>query len=391
MSFDPAQRHALAIESIANLVAFETQSDRSNLRLIEHVEAYCQARAVPFVRIADASGTKAALFITIGPLRDGGIVLSGHSDVVPVTGQLWSHDPFCLREQDGRLYGRGACDMKGFVGIVLSMFDEWQALPLTRPIHLLLSYDEETTCLGALDTLARLGVDLPRPSLVIVGEPTLMQVAHSHKGVLTCTTTITGHEAHSSRPALGASAIAAAGAFIHALGQIGAELERHPTTDPLFDPPYSTINVGTITGGTARNILARQCVLEWECRFLPAQPARWILERLEQEVEGHILPALRRHAPAASMVTQVDHEVPALVATPGSREESLVLHLARSNHTIGVPFATEAGHFRAAGLPTLVCGPGSINQAHQPDEWLAIEQVDACIAFLCCLAHYCCE
>lgn len=376
------ERLALAIETIADLVAFDTESSKSNLPIIDFIATHLEARGVPFVRVPNAAGDKAALFATIGPMVDGGIVLSGHTDVVPVAGQAWTSDPFRLRRDGDRLYGRGACDMKGFDGTVLAMVDEFLAAPLVRPIHILLSYDEETTCLGPVDTIRRFGADLPRPAAVIVGEPTRMEVADAHKGVATYITQVTGREAHSSKPMLGANAIEAACALVGEIYRIGGAFEAAADPANRFEPAWSTVSVGEIHGGTARNILAKECRLHWEFRNLPGVAPGAALAQLNDFATREVLPKLRRYAPEASIVTFTEVEVPALAPEPGSPAETLALRLTRSNRTIAVPYATEAGRFQSAGVPTIVCGPGSIDQAHQPDEWIDIGQIEACIGFL---------
>ena len=376
------ERLEAAIWLLERLVAFDTESSKSNLALIAAVEDHLRARDVNYVKVPNAAGDKAALFATIGPMCDGGVVLSGHTDVVPVAGQVWTSDPFQLRRADGRLYARGACDMKGFDAIALAMIEEFQQLPLTRPIHILLSYDEETTCLGPVDTIRRFGVDLPRPGAVIVGEPTLMQVADAHKSVATYVTQVRGREAHSSNPALGANAIEAASALIGELYRfMDASLAAG---DPAsrFAPGASTVSVGTIQGGTARNILARDCAFHWEFRGLPGVAQDAALRHLEAYAEREVLPRLRRYAPEAGIETLTEVEVPGLAPAPGSPAEALAFKASRRNATIAVSFATEAGRFQGAGIPTVVCGPGAIEQAHQPDEFIAEAQVLEGIAFM---------
>ncbi len=376
------ERLEAAIDMLASLIAFDTESSKSNLPLIASVEAYLTACGVEFVKIPNETGDKAALFLTIGPKADGGVVLSGHTDVVPVEGQNWTSDPFRLRREGGRLFGRGACDMKGFDSICLAMIPEFQKAKLSRPIHILLSYDEETTCRGPLDTIARFGVDLPRPAAVLVGEPTLMQVADAHKAIVTYRTTVHGHEAHSSKPDLGANAVETACDLVCELYRFGEQLARQGDPSGRFDPPASTIAVGVIHGGSARNILAKQCAFDWEFRSLPHVPQNLALAHLESYIARVALPKLTRHARDAYIETISEVEVPGLRPEPGSQAESLALKLARSNHTISVPFASEAGQFQAAGAPTVVVGPGSIDQAHQPDEYIEIEQMEAGIAFM---------
>jgi acetylornithine deacetylase len=378
---------ATAIALLERLVAFDTESDKSNLPLIDFVEGWLRERGVDVLRAPNKTGDKAALLATIGPKVDGGIVLSGHTDTVPVTGQKWTSDPFSLRADGERLFARGACDMKGFDAIALAMVPYFQAAPLQRPVQIVLSYDEETTCLGSIDFIKRFGKDLPRPRAVIVGEPTLMEVVDAHKGIATFMTTVTGFEAHSSQPALGANAIAAACELVTEIYRIAETYEKAATLNPRFDPPYSTLSVGTIHGGTARNILARECAFHWEFRGLPGDGTMAALQRVEDYVAKIALPRLTRHVKGPTIETIVEVDVPGLAAEPGSAAETLALKLTRSNRTRAVSFATEAGQFQAAALPTIVCGPGSIEQAHKPDEFLALDQIDSCIGFMKRLAE----
>jgi len=379
---DADPRLSQTLDLLERLIGFDTESSKSNLELIAVVEDYLKNLGVDFVKIPNGDGDKAALFATIGPKVDGGVVLSGHTDVVPVEGQTWTSDPFRLRRDAGRVYGRGACDMKGFDAICLGMIPEFQQAGLRRPIHILLSYDEETTCRGPLDTIARFGADLPRPGAVLVGEPTLMQVADAHKSVATYRTTVHGHEAHSSKPNLGANAIEAACDLVAELYRFGAELAAEGDPSGRFDPPYSTIQVGTIHGGTARNILAKQCVFHWEFRSLPGVPQNLALSHIEDYAARVVAPKLTRYAKDAFIETLTEVEVPGLRPATGSSAETLALKLAQSNHTITVPFASEAGQFQLVEVPTVVCGPGSIDQAHQPDEYIEIAQIEAGIAFM---------
>jgi acetylornithine deacetylase len=370
------------LEMLARLVAFDTDSDKSNLALIDFVADYLDAWGVDYVRIPNAGGDKASLVATIGPRIDGGIVLSGHTDVVPVTGQTWTSDPFTLRIADGRAYGRGSVDMKGFCATALTLVPELLAADLVSPVHILLSYDEETTCLGVVDAIARFGGDLPRPRAVIVGEPTQLQVADAHKSVSIFTTRVHGFEAHSSKPYLGANAVTSAAELVCELNRIGDELMLLGDSSGRFDPGYSTVGVGTINGGTARNILAKECVINWEIRGLPGfdqQPVRERFARFSAMVEKE---RLNRFGPFGRIETIVDVDVPGLAPEPGSEAELIALRAAGRNQTISVPYGTEAGQFRAAAIPVVVCGPGSIDQAHQPDEYITLEQLAAGEGFL---------
>ena len=373
---------AATLDILARLVSFDTVTSRSNLPLIDHVAALFDAGGVPYVRLPNAAGDKAALYATVGPAQDGGVVLSGHTDVVPVAGQSWTSDPFTLRVADGRAYGRGAVDMKGFAAIVLGLLPEMTAKPLRRPIHILLSYDEETTCLGVVDAIARMGVEAPRPGVVIVGEPTELQVADAHKSVYSMMTYVHGHEAHSSKPSLGANAVSGAAELVVELERIGALLRERGDPTGRFDPPHATVHVGTIHGGTARNILAKLCAFNWEVRGVPGTDEEEAIRLLHAYADATMLPRLRATGWPASVETVIEVGVPGLAPDPGSAAETLALRLAGRNSTVTVPYGTEAGRFQKQGLPTIVCGPGSIDQAHQPDEYITLAELDRGEAFI---------
>jgi acetylornithine deacetylase len=375
-----------AIDMTARLVAFDTESSKSNLPLIDFVESYLREQGVPFARAPNAVGDKAAIFATIGPMAPGGVLLSGHTDVVPVEGQEWATDPFTLRREDGRLYGRGSVDMKGFGAVALAMIPEFKKAALTRPIHILLSYDEETTCLGPLDMIARLGVDLPRPNAVIVGEPTSMEVADAHKSVTTHLTRVTGFEIHSANLHRGVSAVHVACRLVMELERISEELREEGDPSGRFDAPYSTIHVGVIKGGTARNIVAKDCEFQWEFRALPNVAPMLAHDRLQTCVDV-LHKTVFANFPKCGIDSDTLVKAPGLSPQPGSAAETLALRLARRNNTIAVPYATEAGHFQQAGFPTVVCGPGRIDQAHQPNEYIDISELAACVDFMRALAR----
>jgi acetylornithine deacetylase len=370
------------VSLLATLVSFETESSKSNLALIDAVIQHCRSVGAPFSLAPSPGGNKAALIATIGPMVDGGIVLSGHTDVVPVTGQAWTSDPFTLRRDGDRLYGRGSCDMKGFDALVLAMIPEFAAAKLPVPIHIVLSYDEEITCLGSMDIIAQFGKSLPLPRAVIVGEPTEWQVADSHKSVCTYSLRVEGHEAHSAKPMLGAHAIAAACDIASEMNRLNLKFEAEGDRSGRFDPPFSTVHVGLINGGTARNILAKRCDLLWEFRGLPEVPLDTAYRYVEAYIAQTALPGLNRFTDKGRITTEVEVEVPGLIAEPGSAAEALALHVARANQTVSVSFATEGGRFQQAGLPTVICGPGSIDQAHQPDEYIRIGQLEEGIGFM---------
>lgn len=370
------------LELLERLVAFDTESSKSNVALIDFVAEYLDGWGVPNIRVPNAEGNKATLFATLGPMTDGGVVLSGHTDVVPVTGQAWTSDPFRLRVADGRAYGRGAVDMKGFDALALAMVPAALEAGLIRPIHILLSYDEETTCLGVADTIARFGADLPRPGAVIVGEPTEMQVADAHKSVVTYNTTVHGHAAHSAKPGLGANAVMAAADLIAELNRIADAMVARGDASGRFDPPNTTVHVGVIEGGTARNILPKLCTFLWEFRGLPDLDMAEIPALFAASCERVTRERLNRYGEFGHIATVEEVSVPGLAPDPGSEAEQLALRLAGRNATITVPYATEAGRFQRAGIPTVVCGPGSIDQAHQLDEFITLDELARGEAFM---------
>lgn len=378
----PNRKRLTSLDLLADLVAFETESDKSNLPIIDYIQAYLTELGVETTRFPSADGAKASLFATIGPKDRGGVLLSGHTDVVPVAGQAWTSDPFKLRVADGRAYGRGSVDMKGFDAIVLAAVPDMLSAALSTPIHLLFSYDEETTCLGSTAAIARFGLDLPMPRAAIVGEPTDLEVADAHKGIVTFHTSVHGFEAHSSKPFLGANAIPAAAELVAELTRLGDEMIARGDPSGRYDPPFTTVHVGQIQGGTARNILARLCWFNWEFRSVPGLDPREIPERFARHVQAVALPLLNRYGEFGRIETETTADVPGLAPEPGSPAESLAFRLAGRNSTITVPYATEAGHFQKHGIPTVVCGPGSINQAHQPDEYITLEAIAAGDAFM---------
>jgi acetylornithine deacetylase len=279
--------------------------------------------------------------------------------------------------------------MKGFNAVALAAVPEFQAANLTTPIHIMLSYDEETTCLGVADTIRRMGRDLPMPKAAIVGEPTELAVVDAHKSVVTFITTVHGLEAHSSKPHLGASAVMAAAELVSELNRMADELMERGDPSGRFDPPYTTVHVGSIHGGTARNIMAKVCTFHWEFRGLPSLDPSEIPDRFEEFATEVVLKRLNRFGDYGRIETALEVAVPGLAPDPGSAAETLAMKLAGRNKTETVPFGTEGGHYQAAGIPTVVCGPGSINQAHQPDEYITLEQLEAGARFMRRLAQAC--
>jgi acetylornithine deacetylase len=370
---------------LAKLVGFDTTSEKSNLALIDFVEAYLQDHGIASVRVPSDDGAKADLFATIGADGDGGVGLSGHSDCVPVEGQRWTSNPFALAERKDKLYGRGTCDMKGFIACVLASVPLFTSRKLKEPIHIIISYDEEVGCTGVRPLIARLGKDLPRPRAIIVGEPTSMQVIDAHKRIDAYRTTVHGREAHSSLPALGVNAIAAAAALIGELERLGADIAAKQN-DPHFEPPFSTINVGTIKGGTIPNIVPKNCEFQWQVRGLPSAAPAEAPRDLAAFAKNTLLPRMQRVSKEAAIDTEVQGSVPAFVAAPGSEAVALALALTGEGEAKAVSYTTEAGLFEQAGCPAVICGPGDIAQAHAADEYVNLDQLDACMAFLAGLA-----
>jgi acetylornithine deacetylase len=338
-----------------------------------------------------ADGGKANLFATIGPAEKGGVILSGHTDVVPVGDRDWQSDPFSLTEREGRLYGRGSADMKGFIALALALVPKALERPLQVPLHLALSFDEEVGCLGVPLLIRTLPEDLTRPRLAIIGEPTEMRVANAHKSLNFLRTRVAGKEAHASTPERGVNAIIASAEIIAEIGRLAAEKRRQARPQSGFDPPYMSFNIGHIAGGSAVNIVAGSCQFDWEFRAVPGDDSEAIAGAIEHFIAEDLLPRLRAGDPAAAIATERLAQVPPLVPEPGSPAEHLACLLTGANATTTVAFVTEAGHFQAAGIPAIVCGPGSINQAHQPNEFLALEQLGAGAAFLDRLLDWACN
>jgi acetylornithine deacetylase len=358
-----------ALEILDRLVAFDTTSARSNLDLIQWVADYLAGFGVAAVRSAASEG-KANLFATIGPPEQGGVILSGHTDVVPVAGQEWHSDPFKLTAQDDRLYGRGSADMKGFIALVLALVPQMTSRALRVPLHLAFTHDEETGCLGAPSLIRALPTGMARPLIAIVGEPTSMRIANAQKGCSFFRTRITGHEGHSSAPDRGVNAIVAAAEMIAEIGRLHAEARGRARPDSGFDPPHSTLSVGTIAGGTAVNIIARECAFDWDLRTLPHEDAAALKARIDRFIAADLLPRMRAVYPEAAVETETIVAVPPLVPVAGSPAEALARRLTGTNTTTTVSFASEAGLYQEAGIPAIICGPGSIDVAHKPDEFI---------------------
>ncbi|MEL7449034.1 MAG: acetylornithine deacetylase [Pseudomonadota bacterium] len=370
-------------ELLSRLVAFPTVSRDSNLPLIDWVEEYLQRFGARCRRTWNAEETKANLFAAIGPDAPGGVVLSGHTDVVPIDDQDWHTDPFELTERDGLLYGRGSADMKGFSAVFLSRLASLDRAAMDKPLYLALSYDEEVGCLGIDRMVDDALANFARPDYAIIGEPTSMRIVRAHKSINVFRTVVTGQAAHSSQPHRGAGAILAAGRIIEHLESIGRS-RREAAGDSGCEPPWTTVQVGTIQGGTAVNILPAHCEFLWEYRGLPGEDPELIIDAMQTFIDEKVLPDLREFAPGASVETTPIARVPPLLPDPEAKADQWVQSLSgvRDGGSGEVAFATEAGSFQRAGISTVVCGPGSIDQAHQPNEFIDPAELTRCEAMI---------
>jgi acetylornithine deacetylase len=369
-------------EVLADLVAFPTISSDSNLELIAYAANLLSEAGATLSLTRDETGTKANLFATVGPEGDGGIVLSGHTDVVPADPGEWTSDPFRLTERDGRLFGRGTCDMKGFLAAAIAMAPRFAAAGLKRPLHFAFTYDEEVGCFGAralVQELERSGI---RPAVAIIGEPTSMGVIEGHKGCYEYTTEFTGLEGHGSQPDRGVNAVEYAARYISRMLDIAEELKERAPAESRFDPPWTTLQVGRIEGGKARNVIAGSCTVEWEMRPISPDDASFAKRQLADYVGRVLLPSMRAVCPHCDIVTRTVGEVEGLQIVEDSEARRIVMELTGADRADVVPFGTEAGLFQSAGISSIICGPGSIEQAHKPDEFIAIDQLAACLEML---------
>lgn len=367
---------------LGDLIAFDTTSHRSNLELIHYIDAFLAQYGVA-ARVLNADGQeKANLVATIGPNVPGGVVLSGHTDVVPVDGQDWQTPPFQMTEKNEKLYGRGTADMKGFIAVALAHVPLFVEAKLKYPIHLAFSFDEEVGCLGVQEMIPFIKEHVHMPRLVVIGEPTSMQVATAHKGQYVMKTTITGQEAHSSRPDDGVNAVVVASELIQFIDGMAKNTQATGPFDDAFEPPYTTFNIGPIKGGSAFNIISNHCEFDWEFRFLPSEDGAAIASRYVKHFENNILPEIQSRFPHCSIRNEMWAYLPPLKAEPGSDAESFALSLAQRNDSTVIAFGTEGGHFQGIDFPVVVCGPGDIAHAHKPNEYIPVSELEACGRFM---------
>ena len=375
------------VEMLRRLVAFDTTSRDSNLALIHWVRDYLAGHGIAARLVHDEAGRKANLFATIGPAAngngaDGGIVLSGHTDVVPIDGQEWSSDPFAIAERDGRLYGRGTCDMKGFIAVALALVPDIAKAPLETPLHFAFSYDEEVGCLGVRRLLAELAEAGIKPAACIVGEPTHMEVVRAHKGKLSYRCHVRGYECHSSLAPRGVNAVEYAAEIVAYLRRMNRRFAAEGPFDREFDIPHTTVHVGTIQGGTALNIVPKDCRFDFEFRHLPDEDPEAMLAEVQDFAARELAPAMRAvHADTGFRWEKLS-SFPGADTDEGAEIVSLAKRATGRNAAGKVAFGCEAGLYDAAGIPTVICGPGHIDQAHKPDEFVSLAQLAECEAFL---------
>ncbi|SCK29477.1 acetylornithine deacetylase [Vogesella sp. LIG4] len=369
---------------LQQLVGFDTVSHNSNLMLIHFVRDYLLAHGIASQLVSNVEGTKANLYATIGPTDRGGVMLAGHTDVVPVTGQNWSSDPFQLDVRDGRAYGRGSADMKGFIASVLAAVPAFAAAKLHTPLHIALTYDEEIGCIGVRRLLDVLGGLPVLPKMGIVGEPTLMRVVAAHKGKVAYKVKLRGKEGHSSNPKGGVNTVEYAAELITFIRELAREREALGPFDHLYEVPYTTLHVGKMHGGTALNIIPADSEFEFEIRHLPEDDPQPLLAAIFNYARGQLLPAMRAGDAAADIEFIERSSYPGLLTAPDAEVVRFVQALLGDDRAPAkIAFGTEAGLFsQQVGIPAVVVGPGSIDQAHKPDEWLALDQLAACDTML---------
>lgn len=377
-----------SIDLLGELIAFDTTSVNSNLQLISFVGDYLEQRGIKSRLTYDETGKKANLWATIGPDIAGGVVLSGHTDVVPVEDQSWSSDPFTMVARDNKLFGRGTADMKGFVACALAHTDYFNAQSLQVPVHFAFSYDEEVGCIGVGGLIKDVVENLPIPRAVIVGEPTSMKIIGGNKGGRSFKTVVNGVDGHSSLPQLGANAILAANKIINKLVEVQQRLKDEASPDNGFSPPYTSLDLGLINGGTASNIIPARCEFSWGFRGLPDEDMDAIENEVREFIDSQVLPQLQAISTSTSISTDLRSDVPPLKPDENSSAEQLVRHLSRLNSSSRVSYGTEAGLFQQAGIAGVIFGPGDIEQAHLPDEFISIGQMHECCDFMTTLGTW---
>lgn len=386
-----ARRDLKSLDMIRTLISYDTTSRDSNLALIDFVRDYLSKLGVESELIYDDERRKANLYATLGPKDRPGICLSGHTDVVPVDGQEWSSDPFKVIEKNGKLYGRGTCDMKSWLAVALAYAPEFLDRGLETPIHLAFSYDEEVGCIGVRRLITQLKDRPNRPIMCIVGEPTGMKVVRAHKGKRSYYCRVRGFEAHSSLTPRGVNAIEYAAEIIMRLKEMGRRYRDNGPYDQEFDVPYTTVHTGVIHGGTQLNIVPKDCVFEFEFRHLPTDDPLAMFGEIKAFAEKEIIPQMQEIAADTGVAFQLRSEFPGLDMSDDDEATALVKRLTGANATAKVAFGTEAGLFQNGGIPTIICGPGEVDQAHKPDEFVALDQIALCEDFMARIMDHVCS
>lgn len=378
-----------AIEILEALVGFDTTSRNSNLALIDWVERYLDGLGVSHARIPDKTGLKSNLWATIGPKEVPGYILSGHTDTVPVDGQAWTSDPFRLTRRNGHLYGRGSTDMKGYLACCLAAVPDMLAGSLKQPIHLAFSYDEEVGCVGARDIAAQVQATPIKPVACFVGEPTGMEVIVGHKSKRSFTVTVRGRTCHSSLAPQGVNAVEYAARLVSKIRSVADRLAREGVRDDLYDVPFSTAHTGTLHGGTALNIVPEVCTLDFEFRTIAEDSLDTLTDEVRAYARDVLEPEMKAVAPETGITFDLLSSFPGLDTAPTAEVTSFAKRLAGRNGHAKVAYGTEAGLFHDAGVPTVVVGPGLIDQAHKADEFIAVSEIEKCGAFLDRLVAHC--
>ena len=367
------------ISVLTDLIGYPSVSSESNLDIINYLSDKIKSLGGKIDIIKTADNKQANIFATIGPEIDGGIVLSGHTDVVPAKELNWNSDPFKLTRKDDLLYGRGSCDMKGFIASTIVAAEILKNKNLNYPVHFSFTYDEEIGCFGARHLIKELKKYKYKPSIVIIGEPTNMEIIEAHKGDCEYTTCFHGIEGHASNPEKGLSAIQYGSLFTNKLFEIGNELKRRAPSDSPFNPPWTTVQVGKIEGGVAHNVIAGQCSIDWEMRPINEEDKKFVKINLFKYCQNKLLPEMQSKFAEAKIATEIIGEIPGLIPQKDNQARVIMQDLLQLNSTGVISFGTEAGIFQEMNMDVVVCGPGSIDQAHKANEFVSISELDKCL------------
>ncbi len=370
------------VELLGEFIAYPTVSSESNLSMIAAIAQRLEDAGARVMIDGDATGAKANLFASFGPERDGGIVLSGHSDVVPVADQDWTSDPFEMVERDDKLFGRGTCDMKGFIAAAVAKVPDFAAATLDRPLHFAFTYDEEVGCVGAQALAAMLKENGIRPGVALIGEPTSMRIIEGHKGCCEYTARFHGLAGHGSAPDRGVNAVEYAVRYVARLLDLREALKARAPAGSRFEPPWTTINTGAVIGGTAHNVIAEVAQVDWEFRPVQTSDIHFVKAEIEEYVQQVLLPAMQAVSPDATITTEIVGEIVGLEPATVNEARDILMELTGANTADVVAFGTEAGIFQELGMSAVVCGPGSIQQAHKADEFVSLDQMRQCLAML---------